>query len=110
MRKQKLKKEYFKKRGEIPFILLSFIPLLNINNLKQNSMDTETLIKVVAMIDARVNKLYWDVLPKVSSDADALPWEYDNVSGAISELMDLSERLQIAIDADVASMETSMGM
>jgi hypothetical protein len=72
-------------------------------------MDKGTLIKVVAMIDARVNELYWDTLPKISNDPDALPWEHANTSGAISELMDLSERLQIAIDIDVAAMESNTG-
>ena len=72
-------------------------------------MDKGTLIKVVAMIDARVNELYWNVLPEINNDSNALPWEYANISGAISELMDLSERLQIAIDIDVAAMESSTG-
>jgi hypothetical protein len=73
-------------------------------------MDTGTLIKVVAMIDARINQIYYGVMPELADNPDTLPWEYENAAGALSELMDLSERLQNAIDADVSAMETGMGM
>ena len=59
-------------------------------------MDTETLIKVVAMIDARIARLL------------DIPSPNDMVR--ISELEALSEHIQKAIDADVAAMETSQGM
>ena len=59
-------------------------------------MDTETLIKVVAMIDARIARLL------------DIPSPNDMVR--ISELEALSEHIQKAIDGDVAAMETSQGM
>jgi hypothetical protein len=59
-------------------------------------MDTETLIKVVAMIDARIARLL-----EIPSPSDMV---------RISELEALSEHIQKAIDADVAAMETSQGM
>jgi hypothetical protein len=59
-------------------------------------MDTKTLIKVVAMIDARIARLL-----EIPSPSDMV---------RISELETLSEHIQKAIDADVAAMETSQGM
>ena len=73
-------------------------------------MDKETLIKVVAMLDARVAKMYYEDMTQIQNDSDSLPWEYDKLAGGVSALMDFSEELQLAIDADIASMETSMGM
>jgi hypothetical protein len=58
-------------------------------------MDTETLIKVVAMIDARIARLL------------DIPSPNDMVR--ISELEALSEHIQKAIDADVAAMESNTG-
>ena len=59
-------------------------------------MDPQTLIKVVAMIDARIARLL-----EIPSPSDMVK---------ISELEALSEHIQKAIDADVAAMETSQGM
>jgi len=61
-------------------------------------MDTETLIDVVAMLDARI---------KMYKKADANDPFYQ---GAIASLTDLSEELQDKILKDQASMETSTGM
>ena len=58
-------------------------------------MDTETLIKVVAMIDARIARLL-----EIPSPSDMV---------RISELEALSEHIQKAIDADVAAMENATG-
>jgi hypothetical protein len=59
-------------------------------------MDPQTLIKVVAMIDARIARLL-----EIPSPSDMV---------RISELEALSEHIQKAIDTDVAAMETSQGM
>jgi hypothetical protein len=58
-------------------------------------MDKETLIKVVAMIDARIARLL-----EIPSPSDMV---------RISELEALSEHIQKAIDADVAAMESATG-
>ncbi len=58
-------------------------------------MDKETLIKVVAMIDARIARLL-----EIPSPSDMV---------RISELEALSEHIQKAIDADVAAMESTTG-
>jgi hypothetical protein len=65
-------------------------------NIKLTIMDPQTLIKVVAMIDARIARLL-----EIPSPSDMVK---------ISELEALSEHIQKAIDADVAAMETSQGM
>jgi hypothetical protein len=58
-------------------------------------MDKETLIKVVAMLDARIARL-----KEIPSPSDMV---------RISELQALSDHLQKAIDADVAAMESTTG-
>jgi hypothetical protein len=58
-------------------------------------MDTETLIKVVAIIDTRIARL-----KEIPSPSDMV---------RISELQALSDHLQYAIRLDVAAMETSTG-
>ena len=58
-------------------------------------MDTGTLIKVVAMINARIARLL-----EIPSPSDMV---------RISELEALSEHIQKAIDADVAAMESTTG-
>jgi hypothetical protein len=58
-------------------------------------MDKETLIKVVAMLDARIERLRF-----TASSNDII---------RISELDALSYHLQKAIDADVAAMESTTG-
>ena len=58
-------------------------------------MDKETLIKVVAIIDARIARL-----KEIPSPSDMV---------RISELQALSDHLQKAIDADVAAMESTTG-
>jgi hypothetical protein len=68
-------------------------------------MDTKTLMDVVAMLDARINKMYYQDKPELANDDNALPWELDQLSGAILELMNFRDHLQIAIDADIASIE-----
>ena len=65
-------------------------------------MDKETLIKVVAMLDATVVEkvgIIWDN-----------EWEDGYNQGYVDALKHLAITLESAIDADVASMETSMGM
>jgi hypothetical protein len=58
-------------------------------------MDTGTLIKVVAMINARIARLL-----EIPSPSDMV---------RISELEALAEHIQKAIDADVAAMESATG-
>jgi hypothetical protein len=60
-------------------------------------MDKETLINIVAQIDARIN---------MYQKADANDPFY---KGAITSLSSLSEELQMAIEADVAAMESNTG-
>jgi hypothetical protein len=69
-------------------------------------MDTSTLIDVVKMLDSRINKLYYQDKPELASNDNTLPWEHDELSGAILELMRFRDYLQLAIDADVASIES----
>ena len=58
-------------------------------------MYNETLIKVVAIIDARIARL-----KEIPSPSDMV---------RISELQALSDHLQYAIHLDVAAMETTTG-
>lgn len=60
-------------------------------------MKTNTLIDVVAMIDARIN---------MYQRADANEPFY---KGAIVALQSLGDELQSAIDADIAAMESNTG-
>jgi hypothetical protein len=64
-------------------------------------MDTGTLIKVVAMLDARVVEkvgIIWDDV-----------WEDGYNQGYVDALREVSSHLQSAIDADVAAMESATG-
>ena len=65
-------------------------------------MDKETLIKVVARIDAMIE--YCDY------NADNDFWLENYSNGYKDSLKELSEHLQNSIDANVAAMETSQGM
>jgi hypothetical protein len=60
-------------------------------------MKTNTLIDVVAMIDARIN---------MYQRADAYDPFYN---GAIVALRSLGDELQMAIEADIAAMESNTG-
>jgi len=71
--------------------------LYEIKKLKSNIMSTGTLIDVVAMIDARIN---------MYQKADANDPFY---KGSIAALSSLSEELQMAIEADIATMESNTG-
>jgi len=75
-------------------------------------MDTKTLLRIIELIDNRLthedvdlewahddNPNFWDGMP-----------EYNFILGHRHGLTELREYLQLAIDTDVASMETSMGM
>jgi hypothetical protein len=64
-------------------------------------MDTGTLIKVVAMLDARIAEL--QAAAEISSSN-----AFD--MGRESAFEEIAYELQKAIDADVAAMETSQGM
>jgi hypothetical protein len=72
-------------------------------------MDTQTLIDVVAMIDARINQIYYGVMPEMADNPDTLPWEYENKAGALSELMKFRDHLQNGIDSAVSAMESTTG-
>ena len=63
-------------------------------------MDTETLIKVVAIIDTKITQ-------ELRTDLE----EYDAVynEGYIDALREISYYFQSAIDADVAAMESNTG-
>lgn len=65
-------------------------------------MDKETLMKVVARIDAMMEYCYYTA---ASED-----WIEDYRNGYKDSLKELREYLQKGIDADVAAMETNMGM
>jgi hypothetical protein len=72
-------------------------------------MDTETLIKVVALIDARIDKINKDRKAIDASGYSVLSKKlsFERLEGATAVLELLSNDLQKIIDADVASMETS---
>jgi hypothetical protein len=74
-------------------------------------MDKGTLIDVVAMIDARIAELNKDMKAIDASSYSVLHKRQilDRLDGASQALERLSEQLQNAIDADVASMESSTG-
>lgn len=61
-------------------------------------MDTETLFRMIEMLDARIN---------MYQRADANDPFY---KGAVAALSSLSEELQDYIDKQVAQMETEQGM
>ena len=62
-------------------------------------MKTNTLIDVVAMIDARINMYQ-----------KAAVYDYDPFyNGAMAALKSLGEELQSAIEANVAAMESNTG-
>ena len=74
-------------------------------------MDTKTLMDVVAMIDARIDRLNKD-----KKDIDASGYSVlskrlslERLAGAMSELELLSDHLQKAIEADIAAMESNTG-
>jgi hypothetical protein len=64
-------------------------------------METGTLIKVVAMLDARIAEL--QAAAEISSSS-----AFD--MGRESAFEEIAYELQKAIDANVAAMETSQGM
>lgn len=65
-------------------------------------MDTKTLIDVVARIDAMIEYC--------NHNATHEFWVENYGNGYKDSLKELRKHLQNSIDADVASMETSMGM
>jgi hypothetical protein len=75
-------------------------------NLKLYNMDKGTLIKVVAMLDARIKdtqKVLEDTLDVMDHS------DYCYMKGYEFALLEVSNHLQKAIDADVAAMESSTG-
>ncbi len=70
-------------------------------------MDTNTLINVVAMLDARIKdtQTYLEDPLNVIDHSD-----YSYGKGCEFALLEVRDELQKAIDAAIASMETSMGM
>lgn len=65
-------------------------------------MDTKTLMNVVAMIDARIDKLNKDKKAVDASGYSVLSkrLSFERIAGAMSELELLSNYLQIRIDAE----------
>jgi hypothetical protein len=74
-------------------------------------MNTETLIDIVAMIDARIDQLNKDKKAIDASGYSVLSkrLSLERLAGAMSELELLSNHLQIKIDADVAAIESNTG-
>ena len=74
-------------------------------------MDTETLIEVVAMIDARIDKLDKDKMAIDASGYSVLSkrLSLERLAGATVALELLSKHLQVAIDADIAAVENQTG-
>ena len=66
-------------------------------------MDTETLIEVVAMIDARLDSLN----KYIENTNESTNQDYAHAQ--VFELQRLSKHLQVAIDADIASIESNTG-
>lgn len=74
-------------------------------------MDKGTLIDVVAMIDARIDRLNKD---KKFIDASGFSvlgkkLSLERLTGATIALELLSKHLQVAIDADIAAVENQTG-
>ena len=74
-------------------------------------MDANTLIDVVAMIDARIDQLNKDKKAIDASGYSVLSkrLSLERLAGAMSELELLSNHLQVAIEADIAAMESNTG-
>jgi hypothetical protein len=74
-------------------------------------MDTETLIDVVAMIDARIDQLNKDKKAIDASGYSVLSkrLSLERLAGATVALELLSKHLQSAIEADIAAMESNTG-
>jgi hypothetical protein len=70
-------------------------------------MNTGTLIDIVAIIDARIDKLDKDKQAIDASGYSVLSKKliFERIAGATNELQRLSDHLQVAIDADIASIE-----
>jgi hypothetical protein len=71
-------------------------------------MDTETVLKIISMLDNRIDKMYYKDMPEIANNSEALPWEHDNIRGAISELMDFRDHLQSHIESQVDQVENEM--
>jgi hypothetical protein len=71
-------------------------------------MDTETVLKIIAMLDNRINNMYYGVMPELADNSDILPWQYENMSGAISGLMDFRDHLQSYIESQVNQVENEI--
>jgi hypothetical protein len=52
--------------------------------------------------------MYYKDMPEIANDTEALPWEHDNIRGAISELMDFRDHLQSYIESQVNQVENEM--
>jgi hypothetical protein len=76
-------------------------------------MDTKTLMDVVAMIDARLSKedlnLEWAHDDNPDFHESMPEYKYNFILGQRFGLNELREYLQLAIDADVASIESNTG-
>jgi hypothetical protein len=74
-------------------------------------MNTETLMNVVAMISTRLSKedLNLDWANEDNPDFSHCMPEYEFILGQRHGLEELMEYLQMAIEADIAAMESSTG-
>ena len=74
-------------------------------------MNTETLMNVVAIIDARIDKLDKDKMAIDASGYSVLSkrLSLERLAGATVALELLSKHLQVAIDADIAAVENQTG-
>ena len=70
-------------------------------------MNTGTLIDIVAIINARIDKLNKGKQAVDASSYSVLNkrLSFERIAGATNELQRLSDYLQVAIDAEVASIE-----
>jgi hypothetical protein len=71
-------------------------------------MDTTTVLQIISMLDTRINTIYHIDMPEIQSSDDALPWQYDNLSGACLELMNFRDHLQGFIEAEVNYAENAL--
>jgi RNA processing factor Prp31 len=71
-------------------------------------MDTETVLKIIAMLDNRINNIYYGVMPELADNPDTLPWQYEKCAGAVSELMDFRDHLQSYIESQVNQVENEI--
>lgn len=69
-------------------------------------MDTETVLKIIAMLEHEAEKIYWTEMK--SNDDDLFPHSYHESVGAFMALSRFAEHLQEYIESQVNQVENEM--